>query len=305
MREKLFFAVLAVSVLAIAACTVPQYQVTPVDGENKENKDITKELEDLTKELDGKPLTEEEKAREEFKKKLLEKQAAGDAQPAEAQNTAEAPKASEAPKTEAQNTAETPKVTEAPKTAETVKATEPAKDSSMEQVITVDSSGKRTITVKEGGLIKLALRATDPDGDTLKWTFEKPLNSDGEWQTKIGDAGRYPAIIKVSDGQQTVEESIIIVVEAVNHPPVLKAISDILVKEGETVNIPTEASDPDGDTLSYTFSGWMNSGTYRTNYNDAGEHTVTVTVSDGYTKDSKTVKITVADVNRPPAIVWG
>ncbi len=58
----------------------------------------------------------------------------------------------------------------------------------------------------------------------------------------------------------------------------LDPISDIAVNEGDTVTLNPTATDPDGDALTYTYSGWMTSASYTTGYNDAGTYTVTVTV---------------------------
>src|SRR3990167_2168547 len=40
----------------------------------------------------------------------------------------------------------------------------------------------------EGELVNFpSLRASDPDGDPITYTFSKPLNEKGEWRTKEGD----------------------------------------------------------------------------------------------------------------------
>ena len=61
-----------------------------------------------------------------------------------------------------------------------------------------------------------------------------------------------------------------------NLPPVLGQINDITVNEGATVVFNPTASDADGDTLTFSYSGWMTSSSYTTSYTDAGTHTVTV-----------------------------
>ena len=43
--------------------------------------------------------------------------------------------------------------------------------------------------------------------------------------------------------------------------------------------------------------------TWETTYDDSGEHTVTVTVSDGVDTVSQEVKITIENVNRAPVIL--
>ena len=73
----------------------------------------------------------------------------------------------------------------------------------------------------------------------------------------------------------------------------LDPIADITVNAGDTVTLNPAATDSDGDTLTFTCSGWMSSKSYATSYDDAGVHTVTVTVSDGSLTDTQDVTITV------------
>ncbi|GEM_PF-5642835 len=80
---------------------------------------------------------------------------------------------------------------------------------------------------------------------------------------------------------------------SVNHAPVLNSIANITVYEGATINFNPTASDPDGDTLTFSYSGWMTTASYAAKHSDAGAHTVTVTVSDGSLTDSQNVQVTV------------
>ena len=61
----------------------------------------------------------------------------------------------------------------------------------------------------------------------------------------------------------------------------LGPITDITVNEGDVVTLSPTATDADGDTLTFSYSGWMSTASYTTNYTDAGTHIVSVTVSDG------------------------
>ena len=159
-----------------------------------------------------------------------------------------------------------------------------------------------TLTVTEGDLVKLNLKATDPDGDELIYTFTAPLNSEGKWQTRMGDSGVFYPEITVSDGKTSIVKKIKLVVEPKNNKPVLQFIANVDVNEGETVTLNPKASDADGDRLTYTYSGWMTSNTKQTGYKDAGTHKVTVSVSDGISIVSQEVTVTVKDVNRPPEL---
>lgn len=192
----------------------------------------------------------------------------------------------------------------ADKTVETTQYEEPAssdeaKKAPYRPIIEEDLP---TLTVTEGDLVKLNVKATDPDGDQLTYTFTAPLNSEGKWQTRIGDAGvSYPEIT-VSDGKTSIVKKIKLVVEPKNNKPVLQFIPNIETSEGETVTLNPKASDADGDRLTYTYSGWMSSNTKQTGYNDAGTHNVVVSVSDGISIVSQEVTVTVKDVNRPPEL---
>jgi len=68
----------------------------------------------------------------------------------------------------------------------------------------------RVFEINETEKISLGLQAEDPDADKLSYTFSKPLNNDGEWQTNYGDAGEYEATIAVSDGKESTSENILI-----------------------------------------------------------------------------------------------
>ncbi len=157
--------------------------------------------------------------------------------------------------------------------------------------------------VIEGQLISFPnLKATDPDGDKLTYTFEKPLNEDGEWQTKVGDEGEYLTTITVSDGENVASQKVFIVVKAANKAPVIDMPSVVSAKEGEVVTLPVKADDSDGDKVSVTFSGWMTTKSKQATFTDAGDHSVIVTATDGKLSSSKNVTVRIENVNRAPVI---
>lgn len=79
--------------------------------------------------------------------------------------------------------------------------------------------------------------------------------------------------------------------------------------ENALLKFTVSGSDPDGDSIIYsattlpqgaTFDPATQSLSWTPNYYQAGQYTVTFTVSDGTLSDSKTVTITVNNVNGPP-----
>jgi hypothetical protein len=140
----------------------------------------------------------------------------------------------------------------------------------------------------------------DPDGDAVTLTFSEPMNSKGIWKTDIGDSGVHKLSVVASDGEGTTKKEFTVSVSQKNTAPKLKRMLDITVEEGDTINLPIEATDREGDELTITVLGWMNQPTKVTTYDDAGEYTTTVIVSDGEFQDSETISITVIDKNRPP-----
>ena len=159
------------------------------------------------------------------------------------------------------------------------------------------------IEVMEGEPVKLSVNATDADGDDLTITYPERFNADGVWETTRGDAGTYEFEVSVSDGVSTVLSPVEVVVGKVNVAPIINSIDPIEVNEGDTIVLPIKVLDEDGDDLTINISGFMDSDTYETNYNDAGNYTTTITVSDGMHTVSEDVDIIIHDVNRPPVFI--
>lgn len=175
-------------------------------------------------------------------------------------------------------------------------------DSNRGPIFPLDFSNR--IEATEGDVITIPVDGIyDPDGDKVSFTFSEPFDEKGTWVTKIGDAGTYPVDVVASDGTTSVKEHLTVEVGMVNTAPVLKRIPDIRVYEGETIEIPLDATDREGDALDYEITGWLDKQRYTTTYQDAGTYTTKVTVSDGQFSDSQVIHITVIDRNRPPAFV--
>jgi hypothetical protein len=158
------------------------------------------------------------------------------------------------------------------------------------------------VQVTEGDLVQLKPEAVDPDGDKIVYYFSAPLDKNGKWQTKEGDAGKYPATVIASDWKTNTSQDIIIIVNKANKAPVIECPKDVTVKEGELIKLDCNIYDPEGESIIVEYSGFMKSSTYETTYDDAGEYTVQIIAKDKEKETESVVKIKVVDVNRPPVI---
>jgi len=167
-----------------------------------------------------------------------------------------------------------------------------------------DDSFPTLITGTENDVITLPRPLiADPDKDQVAVTYSAPFDKTGVWKTKIGDAGAYDVDVVASDGTTTTKKTVTVKIGMLNTAPVLKRITDIAVKEGDTVKLSIDAYDREGDKLTVTISGWMTRDTYTTTYDDAGSYTVKVSVTDGVFTTDQVIHVTVADQNRPPVFV--
>ena len=89
------------------------------------------------------------------------------------------------------------------------------------------------------------------------------------------------------------------------YPNNIKALDNVNFQIGsnELVSLVPKAEDPDQDALTFTFTSPLDAnGEWQTNYGDAGEYTVTVTVSDGLLTTSKEVLIIVKKKEEAPVL---
>ena len=176
-------------------------------------------------------------------------------------------------------------------------------------------------TVLEGATLSFTVSATDADGDSITYSVQGLPDGAGfnsstglfTWTPDLTQSNIYTVTFSASDGTDSDSESIQITVTnlVTNHPPTLESIGNKGVNEGETQYVPIVASDPDGDTLNYSFSGMpvgavfdsqTKTFSWSTTYDQAGVYPITVTVSDGELTASQAFSITVSDVNRPPVL---
>ncbi len=181
-------------------------------------------------------------------------------------------------------------------------------EEAVEQEITIpldeeiDRSKLQKIEVDENELVDLKVNVEDPDQDKVEYSFSLPLNEQGKWKTNYGDAGEYIVTLTATDGELTAKKDILLIVNRVNVPPLVKEIQDKTIKEGETVALEPQVIDPNGDSVTVTVSEPLDEGLWETDHTSAGEYEITVTATDGELEAEETFILTITNVNVPPRI---
>jgi hypothetical protein len=183
-------------------------------------------------------------------------------------------------------------------------------------------------TVAEGTAVQLSgSHSYDPDSDPLTYGWEQ-LGGPAVVLANAASAGPVfsaPPVgrdnttltlqLTVSDGVATATDTVVVLVENVNHPPLAHAGADQTVNEGSLARLNgAVSSDPDGDALSYRWmqvSGPMvelaDASTATPSFTappvDAGEDFVfELVVDDGLVGSAAArVVVTVLDINDPPS----
>jgi C1A family cysteine protease len=125
------------------------------------------------------------------------------------------------------------------------------------------------------------------------------------WGKNWGESGYFKIRMGECEGGTWVLKSWGVLVA--NNPPEINAIPDKSVKEGQELTFYVSASDPDGDTLTYSSADLpsganFNSSTrlfsWTPSYTQSGEYEVVFTVTDGIFESSTTALITVINVKK-------
>ena len=175
-------------------------------------------------------------------------------------------------------------------------------------------------TSAENTTIALALVASDPDGNPLTYSatgLPATLSVNAGTGLITGtltytSAGTYTVTATVSDGALTNSQTFTwTVTECEPAPRCSRSRRTQTSAENATITLAVVASDPDGDTLTYSATGLpaalsVNASTGiitgTLTFTSAGTYSVTATVSDGTLTNSKTFTWTVTNVNRAPVL---
>ncbi|MCB1090383.1 MAG: tandem-95 repeat protein [Verrucomicrobiae bacterium] len=183
-------------------------------------------------------------------------------------------------------------------------------------------------------LVPLAFTVTASDGDlpvqVLSYSLDAISLSKGMtintftgeffWTPTEPQSGSHAVTVTVTDngaGNLTDSETFTITVDEVNQVPILDPIGNQSTDTASTLNFVVTATDTDLPSQTLTFSldaaslarGMTvdaNTGAFSwaPDFNDGGDHSVTVSVSDGFGgADSETFSISVAVLNQPPSLL--
>ena len=186
--------------------------------------------------------------------------------------------------------------------------------------------------VRAGTHLVIELSASDPDGDPLSFAVDglpptasfaaapppdgpqEPWRARFDWTPAPEDAGEHPLGFSVSDGWDLDEEEIFITVLGDPGTPVLRLEPPDPSHElavGELLRILARAWDPDGQPVTLAAAPLPPGASFdpRTGLfelfataDDAGEHEVFFSASDGQLQARRLVRIRVVSVNRPPTL---
>jgi endonuclease/exonuclease/phosphatase family metal-dependent hydrolase len=158
--------------------------------------------------------------------------------------------------------------------------------------------------------LKLTAQATDPDGDGLSYSWSGCASGDLPTATcTLTVAGEVKATVTVSDGRGgTASAPVVIKGRSTNRPPVVSISGPSSCHPTPSapcqVTLVASATDPDGDALTYVWSG-CTSGSGATAFctiNDLTTRSATVQVSDGRGGMAQ-ASVAVTGTNSPPSCV--
>ncbi len=124
------------------------------------------------------------------------------------------------------------------------------------------------------------------------------------WGTEWGESGYFKIKFGVCEtGTYVLEAG---GVTMVNKAPSLDPIPDQNVKEGEELSLLITASDPDGDSLTFSSANLPSGAVLRGSglikwtpgYTQSGEYSINIIVNDGSLDDSRDMKVTVINVKQ-------
>lgn len=182
-------------------------------------------------------------------------------------------------------------------------------------------------TIDAGKPLQFTITGSDPDGDTLTWTFANGATGSSitgagnvktfNWTPALNQVGVFNVTFTIKDNgtpSLSTSRTVKITVLSVNRAPALTNPGDFTVDEGKNLTFTITGSDPDNNTLTWTITGTPTGATitgtntrtfnWTPSFTQAGVYTVNFAILDNGTPPlgaTRSVKITVRNINRPPS----
>ncbi len=147
------------------------------------------------------------------------------------------------------------------------------------------------------------------DDNIFTITYNSTFDASGIAHLSYNEFFNYSVNVFINESIYNASINFTLFVLNVNRPPVLN-LNNITANEGELITLPN-GTDPDNEnnvsnddnSLSYTYSPPFNaSGMWQTSYNQSGNYTANVTLSDGQYQVNQTINVSVLNVNQPPTL---
>ena len=177
------------------------------------------------------------------------------------------------------------------------------------------------LTYNVGTPILVNINAADIDNDNITYSATNlPTGATVDsathklsWTPGNDQAGTYDITLIISDGKLQSSKLLRLIIVGGNRAPVFGPLADASVNQKETITVMVTASDPDGDALTYsasdlpagaTFDPASRQFSWSPDYNQAGNYTVTFSVTDGSLSASRNVTFTAVKVNNAPYFIY-
>jgi hypothetical protein len=185
----------------------------------------------------------------------------------------------------------------------------------------------------EGDLVKITPNATDSDNDSISYSFSRPLDEKGEWQTDYRSSGVYAVNISAYDGEAASSSYTKIIIKNIDVPIIFGNISRFYADEGSNISIKLEAYNPGGESIIFSAENLPEAASiendelkldagydtvkrhtgmlgrtlkalklYRLVFSDSKTFRIKVKAEAGSSSSAKDIKIVVLDKNRAPVI---
>jgi RHS repeat-associated protein len=173
-------------------------------------------------------------------------------------------------------------------------------------------------TATVGQLYQYAVAAHDPDGDSLTYSLVNPpvgmiigpQSGLLQWTPGSGQTGQFSIVLRATDPLGVYASENYTIVVAVDQPPVITSRPLTAAVPGLAYNYNVQASDPDGDPLTYSISGpagmtidSLGRVSWSPGTADLGSQSVVITVSDNHGNSvTQPYTVIVQATTQPPNV---